>query len=143
MKSSRFFSNIIDSISDIEKTYEKCVEIATDVNTKLGPGHSEAVYEAAIMNGLYDARIPCRRQVPYLQKINGYTLNIGTVDLEVNHDIIIELKAGHDKIKDDFKTQLHRYLRCKKSETTHDGTTIACVFLFRRDGKLHTWRAAD
>ena len=54
MKSSRFFSNIIDSISDIEKTYEKCVEIATDVNTKLGPGHSEAVYEAAMMNGLYD-----------------------------------------------------------------------------------------
>ena len=39
--------------------------------------------------------------------------------------------------------RLHRYLRCKKSETTHGGTIIACVFLFRKNGKLHTWRAAD
>ena len=140
---SRFFERTCNCGLNLETTYSKAMEIAHDVAQKLGPGHSEAVYEAAMMNGLYDARIPCRRQVPYLQTINGHTLSIGTIDLEVDHDIILELKAGHTTMKDEFKTQLHRYLRCKKAQTTHDGPIIGCVVLFRRDGRVHTWRAAN
>ena len=142
-KLSRFFTKPQHCEQTIESTYKICMEIAHDVAQKLGPGHSEAVYEAAMMNSLYDARIPCRRQVPYQQSINGHTLSIGTIDLEVDHDIILELKAGHTTMKDEFKTQLHRYLRCKKAQTTHDGPIIGCVVLFRRDGRVHTWRAAD
>ena len=142
-KRSRFFPDNCNCKADIESTYKKCIEIATDVAEKLGPGHSETVYEAAIMNGLYDARIPSRRQVPYVQKINGYTLNIGTIDIEADHDIIIELKANHTLVKKEFRTQLYRYLRCKRAETTHDGPIIGCVFMFHKDGSLHVWRAVD
>ena len=142
-KLSRFFTQPQHCEQTIESTYKICMDIAHDVAQKLGPGHSEAVYEAAMMNSLYDARIPCRRQVPYQQSINGHTLSIGTIDLEVDHDIILELKAGHTTMKDEFKTQLHRYLRCKKAQTTHDGPIIGCVVLFRRDGRVHTWRAAN
>jgi len=140
-KRSRFFPTHCQCGTALETTYQKCIEIAGDVADKLGPGHSEAVYEAALMNGLYDARIPCRRQVPYLQRVNGYVLNIGTVDLEVDHDIILELKAGHTTIKDEFKTQLQRYVRCKRADATHDGPIIAAVFLFHRDGSLQLWKA--
>lgn len=90
-----------------EQIYEFCKQVAKD----LGGGHSEAVYEQALLRRLYNAKTPVLRQVQWFSKTNsGDLLSVGFADLEVDHSFIVELKIG-PKIKPEHITQLNRYLR--------------------------------
>ena len=130
--------------SDVTSTWKRCLEIAGKVGEALGPNHSEATYENAMVNALYDSRIPYKRQVQYTQTVNGHIIQTGILDIEVDHYVLLELKANHEKIKDEHKAQLMRYLRCKRenmSKDKQDQTIIAGVINFSKSGETQWWQA--
>ena len=124
----------------VEGLFRECLEIARTVVDILGPSHSEATYEQAMLNALYDRRIACRRQVQYSQRVNKHSVNTGILDLEVDHCLLLELKAGHEQIREEHKAQLMRYLRCKRENIGADTDLIAAVILFSKSGEVLFWR---
>jgi GxxExxY protein len=114
-----------------EQVYKFCHEVAKD----LGGGHSETVYEQALLKRLYNARIPCLRQVQWFSKTKtGDLLTVGFADLEIDHFMVIELKIG-PRIKVEHITQLNRYLRsAQKMQTPHYCGAVVC-FQTTADGQ--------
>lgn len=83
--------------------------IANDIYKELGYGHRECVYHRAFELELRMRAIPyeCEVVVPLFYK--GHFLSHVRIDLLVNKNTIIELKAIKS-IKDDELNQLKRYL---------------------------------
>ena len=106
-----------------EQVFKFCQEVAKD----LGGGHSEAVYEQALLRRLYNARIPVLRQVQWFSKTeNGDLLSVGYADLEIDHFLIVELKIG-SKIKAEHILQLNRYMRAaEKMQSPHYCGAVIC-----------------
>ena len=85
-------------------------EISQEIFKELGPGHRECVYHRAFEMELRNRGIPyeCEVVVPIYYK--GQFLSHMRLDLVVNKDTIIELKAVKN-IKDEEVQQLNRYLK--------------------------------
>ena len=96
---------------------------ATNVFTALGPGHSEAVYHAALSIEIYDAievsQLSSGRCVPITYK--GRTLGRCELDLdfvsEAGDMVILELKAIKS-LRDEDRLQLVKYKRLFPNTTT-------------------------
>jgi len=144
LNSQKCSLNVANASNNFEDLFQTCCLIAKEVADLLSNGNSEATYEQAMVNALYDRRIPYKRQVQYSQCVQGHMLNTGILDLEVDHNLLLELKAGHDKIKDEHKTQLMRYLHCKRENLPSDRKDeelIAAIILFSKSGEVQVWRA--
>lgn len=92
----------------------KCKAMAKDIYNELGIGYDECIYHKAFEVGLrllginYETK--CRVPVFY----RGYTVGEQEIDLIIRlpeNKLIIELKATPEKIIDDNKAQLHRYMK--------------------------------
>lgn len=100
---------------------------------KLGPSHTEQVYELALSHELYMRNIPHVRQMPISVKYNP-TVSIpsGIVDLEVDHRFLLELKQG--SFNERHRQQLNRYVSIMRS----NGRKLvrAMVVCFQLDGTV-------
>lgn len=97
-------------------------EAAEEVFNELGSGHSEAVYEAAMVTELGLRNIPARTQVPcpiYYKQI--YLVGNGFIDILLYNRYVIELKAVAKTTSKDIN-QLLRYLE--------DGYTLGFLINF-------------
>lgn len=139
MKSSRFFPTICNCTKSCDQLFEICVDFAASAAEKLGKGHSEKTFENFLVDKLYEARIPTLRQQAYFENIDGKTYQTGICDLEVDKSVILELKANHATISEDFKTQTRRYLRSARAKYP-DKELIAAVILFTKGGDVHYWK---
>lgn len=85
-------------------------EIAQEIYKELGPGHRECVYHKAFEIELRNRCInyECEVVVPIMYK--GQFLSHMRLDLVVNKNIVIELKALKG-IKEEEVQQLERYLK--------------------------------
>lgn len=103
------------------------------VMQKLGPSHTEQVYELALSQELYDRGIPHVRQMPVTTRY-GRSVNIpaGIIDIEVDHRFLIELKSG--PFNERHVQQLMRYMSAMRS----NGRAMECamVVCFQCDGKV-------
>lgn len=103
------------------------------VMKKLGPSHTEQVYELALSQELYLRNIPHVRQMPIAVKYDQ-TVSIpsGIVDLEVDHRFLLELKQG--SFSERHRQQLNRYMSIMRS----NGRKIlrAMVVCFQVDGAV-------
>ena len=117
-----------------------CIDAARQALEALGPAHSEKSYEEVICNWLYDARVPVRRQAGVCQVVAGHVVQTGIVDLEVDHCVILELKANHASITGEHQAQLRRYLRSLSADAGTDRRMLGAVLLFAKDGTLRVWR---
>jgi GxxExxY protein len=83
---------------------------AFEVHNVLGPGFLENVYEKALLKELQDRGITCEAQKP----VNVYFKNteVGSyfVDILVNNEVILELKAI-EKLAPIHEAQVLNYLR--------------------------------
>jgi len=104
------------------------------------PEHVPPVQEV-ICNKLYDARVPVRRQANVCQLVDGHVVQTGIVDLEVDHSVVLELKANHASISGEHQAQLRRYLRSLAADAHSDRRMLGAVLLFAKDGTLRVWRA--
>ena len=145
---SRFFpatsARVCHCQHDTDSLWRACVEAGRHALDTLGHAQSERAYEECMTNYLYNQRIPLRRQRAFYQEVDGDTIPVGIADLEIDHAIIIELKAGHARITAEHRDQLARYLRAAR-QGARAKEFVGGVFLFGKDGTLQIWRggAAD
>lgn len=138
---SRFFAHPCRCHNNSESLLALCIEAAEQALLALGPAHSEKSYEEVLCNKLYDARIPVRRQVTMCQTIDKHVVFTGIADLEVDHRVILELKANHSCITAEHRAQLLRYMRAVAHVQRTDDPMLGAILLFTKDGTLETWRA--
>lgn len=91
-------------------TFNIVRDAAHSVFDELGTGHSEAVYESAMVVELgLQGMGPVSRQVPCPIIYKGFTVGIGYIDIVVDNLIAIELKAVA-KFSNRDEMQLRKYL---------------------------------
>ena len=139
MKRSRFFPAVCSCTKSADQLFRTCIDMAVTAAEKLGRGHSEKTFENFMVDKLYEARIPALRQQTYFSHVDGKTYPVGIVDIEVDKSVILELKANHNAITEDFKTQARRYLRSAR-EKYPQNELIAGVLLFTKSGEVLYWR---
>tara|TARA_X000000368_G_C22813294_1_gene615633 strand:+ start:203 stop:679 length:477 start_codon:yes stop_codon:yes gene_type:complete len=138
---SRFFAHPCRCKNDARSLLALCIEASGQALEALGPAHSEKSYEEVLCNKLYDARIPVRRQVTMSQVVDQHVVFTGVADLEVDHRVILELKANHASISAEHRAQLRRYLRAASASLKTDDVMLGAIILFTKDGTLETWQA--
>ena len=93
-------------------------------------GQTEAFYEKMLSTHLYERGVPYLTQVDCFVQQGTTPVYVGRLDMEINHDSIIELKVGAKIRKADI-TQLMKYVRSRHS--TGMRVTSAAVVCFRED----------
>lgn len=90
---------------------ETVKDCAHAVYNELGAGHSEAVYESAMVveMGLRDIEGPIMRQVACPVTYKGFNVGMGYIDILVSYFLLIELKTVAKLTKRD-ETQVRKYL---------------------------------
>lgn len=89
---------------------EKIIGCAIEVHRILGPGLLESIYENALCHELNENGLSFSRQISVPVIYKGLNLGDYRLDLLVENEIIIELKAV-DRIDPVFEAQLLTYLR--------------------------------
>lgn len=85
-------------------------QAAEEVFNELGSGHSEAVYEAAMVVELGLKHIPVRTQVPCpIYYKHTYLVGMGIIDILVYNRFVLELKAVAKTTSKDVQ-QVLKYL---------------------------------
>lgn len=88
----------------------KIIGCAIEVHKHLGPGLLESIYEKALCREfvLQNIKHECQSLIPIRYK--GETLGEHRLDLLIEEEVIVELKAA-DKLDPIFEAQLLSYLR--------------------------------
>jgi len=86
------------------------IGIAIDIHKKLGPGFQEKIYEQALLKEFEKSGIQFEKQKVIRVEYNGASLGNQRVDLLVNGEIILEIKAC-SKIILLFRNQVISYLK--------------------------------
>ena len=110
------------------------VKIITDHHS----GQTEAFYEKMISSHLYERGIPYITQVDCFVQQGQTPIHVGRLDMEINHDTIIELKVGA-KIRSADISQLMKYVRSRQS--TGMVVRNAAVVCFRENDTVEIWEA--
>ena len=99
-----------NDIENLNKITEKIIGCAIEVHRNLGPGLLESIYESALCYELNEKDVICKKQVNIPIIYKGLSLGEYRIDLLVENEIIVELKAV-DKIEPVFEAQLLTYLK--------------------------------
>jgi len=78
---------------EVDNLARKVIGILIEVHRKLGPGFLEYVYEEATCIELAKNRIPYERQVKTTVTYDGKVIGEGRIDLLIDKQLILELKA--------------------------------------------------
>ena len=94
-------------------TNNKILKFAQNVMKSVGPGHSESVYQCALVSLFFTCGIPAMTEVfiPYM--VNGICVGMGRADILTN-TYLIELKANQKENLhnvEQAKLQLIKYLK--------------------------------
>jgi GxxExxY protein len=103
---------------------------AIEVHRHLGPGYLESVYEEALGIELSERMISFRRQYPISVVYKGKTVGEGKLDLLVENQLVVELKAV-ETLLPVHKAQVISYL---KATNLHLGLLINFNVSVVRDG---------
>ena len=98
------------NIDSLNALTDKIIKCAIEVHKNLGPGLLESIYEKAMCYELSADGVDVANQViiPILYK--GISLGEHRLDLLVENEVIVELKAV-DRMDPVFKAQVLSYLR--------------------------------
>ncbi len=88
----------------------RIIQVALDVHARLGPGFLESIYENAICLVLVSRGIDFARQVEIEVRFDGITVGRHRIDLIVEENLVVELKAVRE-LKDLHFAQLRSYLQ--------------------------------
>ena len=98
------------SAKELNELSHRIIAIAIDVHKKLGPGFQEKIYEQALLKEFEKAGVQFEKQKIIRVEYNGTGLGNQRVDLLVDDEIIVELKACN-KIIPLFRDQVISYLK--------------------------------
>jgi len=91
---------------------------AIEVHRELGPGFPESVYENALCMELELRGIPFERQVTIDVPYKGRIAGKGTIDIWVNRQLVLELKAV-ENVLPKHKAQGKAYLAATKNDLAY------------------------
>lgn len=94
----------------LKEITEKIISCAINVHSVLGPGLLESHYEEALIEEFALRFIPFERQKEVVLKYRGKEIGKHRVDLLVEDEVIVELKAV-DTIHKIYEAQLLTYLK--------------------------------
>ena len=83
---------------------------AIDVHRELGPGYSESVYEEALAQELFRARMGFERQKAFVVNYRGSVVGEGRIDFLIAGKLVVELKAV-ERLMPVHKSQVISYLK--------------------------------
>ena len=89
---------------------DQMISIAASIYEDIGPGYSESVYHRAFEVCLREKCIPYETERILPIVFHGHTIGNLRIDLLVNNDCIIELKAV-SKLSDSAKIQTKNYIK--------------------------------
>ena len=92
-------------------TLQEIVIIAVDIFNELGPGYNEVVYHKAFEVGLRLNNINYQSEIVTPVFYKGHNIGHGRVDILVNNNFIIELKAIGNFNNDTANTQIKNYMK--------------------------------
>lgn len=95
---------------DLNEITERIISCAIEVHRNLGPGLLESVYDKAMCHEIALRGMRFRNQVAVPILYKGTVLGEHRIDLIVEDEIIVELKAV-DRMDPVFKAQILSYLR--------------------------------
>jgi GxxExxY protein len=78
---------------ELDRRAHQVIGAAIEVHRHLGPGFLETVYEQAMTIELGIRGLTARRQVPIAIAYKGHSLPSAQLDLLVEDDLVVELKA--------------------------------------------------
>jgi len=89
---------------------------AITVHKELGPGFIEGIYESSLKVQLTELNIPYQNQIDIIVKFHGTKVGNHRLDLLVNKQIVVELKAVKELL-DVHVAQLRSYLKATQLKT--------------------------
>jgi len=95
---------------EFENVSADVIGAALAVHRALGPGFLESTYHEAIRVSLLHRGLPYQSQAKFAIGFKGVTVGCARVDLIVQNQIVVELKAV-DRLRDVHYAQLRSYLR--------------------------------
>lgn len=110
MKTTASLMNKGDLPRAIEELSHRVIGCAIEVHKELGPGLLEKLYEDALIYELRDAGLVVAKQVEIVLPYKATKLRGQRLDLLVENQLVIELKAV-SLVTDLHKAQLLSYLR--------------------------------
>ena len=100
---------------------QEIIIIATDIFNELGPGYNEVVYHNAFEVGLRLKNIDYQSEIVTPIFFKGHNVGHGRVDILINNNLILELKAISNFNNDTANTQIKNYM---KHYTIRDGLIV-------------------
>ena len=88
----------------------RIIGVPMGVHNELGPGHREEVYQRAMVNKLPEAGLVTEEQCPVEVTLEGESLLTYYLDLLVEEEVIVELKALVHPLTNDDVAQVIDYL---------------------------------
>ena len=93
-----------------DKLTEQIIAAAIEAHKALGPGLLESIYEEALCHEFELRQIKYERQKPVNVNYKGHAIKGQRIDLLVESDVILELKAQR-KVPDIAMAQVFSYLK--------------------------------
>lgn len=83
-------------------------QMSTRVWKTFGPGHTEKLYQGALLKELHDAHIVCISENPVPFYLKGECVGMGYADIIVQSRLVLELKSVSSDISQDNINQCHK-----------------------------------
>jgi GxxExxY protein len=103
-------SGLVVDATGNDLTY-RIIGAAMTVHNRLGPGYKEEVYEKALEVELNGAGMAVQRQVPLPVAYEGEQVAIFYLDLLVEGQVVVEIKALSHLLTNDELAQVINYLK--------------------------------
>ena len=117
-------SPLVKDATGNDLTY-RIIGAAMAVHNKLGPGYKEEVYEKALATEVADSGIEAQSQYPVEVYYSDAIAGLFYLDLYVENQVVVEVKALSHLLTNDEKAQLINYL-------TATGAPVGLLFNFGR-----------
>ena len=119
-------SHILESIPDeLTALSERVIGAAIEVHRQLGPGFQEITYRRALAIKLEAIGLSFEVEVPVSLNYRGKTIGEGRIDMLIEKQLILELKAAEANPKK-YKRQVTVYLKAT-------GLRLGLVINFEQD----------
>ena len=89
---------------------DRCIELAQDIWTSMGPGYSERVYHNAFEIALRQEGLSYESERILPVTFRGHNVGNLRADLIVSGKFILELKST-SRLKDEFRNQIRNYMK--------------------------------
>jgi GxxExxY protein len=103
-------TNLVSDATGNDLTY-RIIGAAMKVHNQIGPGFKEEVYEKALYVELNQQGMTAKRQYPVSVEYAGEQVGLFYLDMFVDQQVVVEVKAFSHQLTNDERAQVINYLK--------------------------------